>query len=304
MLTLHSIDSASAPISEGRCKITPALAERVLSEMRYGRQRRIYQHHVVLLSDLMRRGQWTPGSQIAFGRLGGRLFLVNGQHRLRGVAETGLAQEFQVLILDAKTDAELAALYHRFDVAARQRSIPELLNAADVAEKHGISKSMAKTVYDAAGFINAGFVRPNYQVDPVAARSIDARFDAAESWWGIARSYESIVNLGDNTARAKLRIPGVAAVAFVTLKHQEAKAREFWAGVAQDDGLRKGDPRKTLFKALTERNLRNGSIYVRSAVPATAWNAWFRGDSITFIRHQDKVRILGTPYAVGGAATK
>lgn len=304
MLTLRSIDSASPLISEGRCRITPALAERVLSEMRYGRQRRIYSHHVTLLSDLMRRGQWTPGSQIAFGRLDGELFLVNGQHRLRGVAETGLAQEFQVLILDAETEAELAALYHRFDVAARARSVPEILNAADMADRHGLSRGMAKTVYDAAGYINAGFVRPNYQVDPVAARSVDARLEAAEAWWDIATAYEAIVNLGDKTARGKMRAPGIAAVAFVTLKHQETKAREFWTGVAQDDGLRKGDPRKTLFKALTEKNLRNGGTYVRSAVPATAWNAWFRGDSITFIRHQDKVRIAGTPYAIGGAAAK
>ena len=304
-MTLEALPSALR-ITEGRMTLAPADAAVILDTMNYPRQRRAYSHHVALLADLMRRAQWTPGSQIAFGRLRGELFLVNGQHRLRALMAAGILQTFQVLILGCQTDAELAALYHRFDVAQRGRSVAEILNAADVAVIHGLSKSMTRVVYEAAGYILSGFNRPNYQVDPVGVRSVDARMEAAEDWWPVAKVYEPIVVAAPEGVRKKLRLPGIASVAFVTLKHQPAKAREFWLGIAKDDGLRIGDPRKTLLKAFASRDLRSDGTNMRAAIPAHAWNAWFRGDQLQVITSFNPTakRILGTPFVIGGAAKK
>jgi hypothetical protein len=80
-----------------------------------------------------------------------------------------------------------------------------------------------------------------------------------------------------------LLTPSVVAVALLTLRDQPAKAKEFWDGVAMDDGLRRGDPRHTLVKTLRDRPLR-GSHSEGGRIASTAWNAYYSNRELTFIR--------------------
>lgn len=285
-------------IREGRQSVSPELAQRILAEARYDGQRPIRSHHVALLADFMRRKRWTPGSQICFGSLNGRLSLVNGQHRMMAVIESGETIEFQVLIVPVSTGEELAALYYRFDVAQRQRSLAEVLNPTGIADSHGLSKSMMKSVYGAVGLITNHFQRPNYQQDPIKARSIDARLDAARSWWPFGAEYEKLVNEAPAETKKRLLNQGIVSVALVTLKYQPEKARPFWSGVAADDGLRRGDPRHTFLSDLRSRLFNQGTIEGSVRAPSVAWNAWYEGRQIKIIKvYADQpVRILGTPF--------
>lgn len=285
-------------IREGRRIIGPDLAERVLTEAPYEGQRKTEEHHVALLADMMRRGKWTKGSQIAFARVGDRLYLVNGKHRMHSVIASGRDIEFQVLIVDVQTMEEVAALYYHFDVAARARSTSDILRAVGGTEMHGLSKAMAKSLYSAAGLISNRLVWPHYLRDPIKARSVDHRLDAMKPWWALAKQFETITEDADRNLRVRLRRPGTVGVGLLTLKYQPDKAVTFWAGVAQNDGLRKGDPRHALVFDILNRVLASGTSMQGVIVPCAAWNAWFEGKSITHIKVTSTAtpRLLGTPF--------
>lgn len=285
-------------LREGRVSISPALAERILAEANYARQRRVYGHHVALLADAMRRNRWTAGSQIAFGWLGGRLHLVNGQHRMHAIIAAQRTIEVQVLIEAVDTEAELAALYYRFDVQQRRRSTSEVLNAAEIAQQHGLSAGMTKAAFEAVALIGNGLKPINYQQEPVKARSVDARLDAARAWWPTAGLFQQAIKRADTTLKAKLLSTGVVAVGLVTLRYQPEKAEAFWRGVAADDGLRVGDPRRTLIKDLMGRRLNVGRQAQAVIVSALAWNAFFLGKPLKILKVYEGAdpKVLGTPF--------
>lgn len=296
-LKAERVAAPPPPLSfaEGNMVVTPELAERIVTEANYERQRPVRQFHVDDLAQHMRRGTFTAKTQIFFGFTpDGRLHLVNGQHRLRAVMSSGVPIEFQVAIVPVATDEELAALYYRHDRLARQRSVPEVLTAVDVCGRFGINATTARMVFLAVPLLASGFQRPNYQTDPLI-RDDGARLAFAEQWWPLAANYQELVADAPGAAKKKLLNPQVTAVGLVTLRHQRSRAEDFWRGIAENDGLKKGDPRRTFL--LDEHNL-SGSQPVAASVAAGAWNAFYEKRSIGFIRIYDgaPVRILGTPY--------
>ena len=290
--------SIGKTIREGRLVVGPDLAERVLKEADYAGQRKTYDHHVTLLADLMRRGKWTPGSQIAFAQVGDDLFLVNGRHRMHAVMASQRDIEFQALVVPCADMAEVARLYYHFDVATRVRGTSDVLNAIGVAETFGLSRGMTKAVYSAVGLIGNGLIMPSYLRDPVKVRSVDHRLDAAKSWWQYAVQYEDITDAADHNLRKRLHRPGSVAVALVTLKYQNARATEFWSGVAGNDGLRRGDPRHALITDFMNRSVKTGSMAQTVIVPCSAWNAWFDGKTLGHIKVVGSPipKLLGTPF--------
>src|SRR5690606_12147457 len=118
-----------------------------------------------------------------------------------------------------------------------------------------LSKMMANATFKAAGIIANGMEAPNYQKDPVKARSVDARLDSARHLWGLASRFEEMIQPAPHNVRNRLRNPGVLAVALMTVKYQPKLAEEFWRGLAENDGLRRGDPRHTLLNDLMGRHM-------------------------------------------------
>lgn len=285
-------------VREGRRVFGPSLAERALTEAHYDGQRKTYEHHVVLLADMMRRGKWSEGSQIAFARLGERLYLVNGRHRMHAVIASQRDIEFQVLIVDVQTMEEVAGLYYHFDVATRTRGTTEVLNAVGAADAYGLSKGAAKAVYGAVALIGNGLVAPSYLRDPVRVRSVDHRLDAAKPWWPFGAQYESVIAPAEYATKKKLLRPGCVAVGMLTLKHQPELAVAFWDGVAKNDGLRRGDPRHAFLSDLTNRAVGSGSQAQTIIVPCAAWNAFYERKTITHIKvtSTSVPRLLGTPF--------
>ena len=61
----------------------------------------------------------------------------------------------------------------------------------------------------------------------------------------------------------------------MTLRHQLARAKEFWGGVADHDGLRKTDPRMVLFEYLASYKQREVSEAEACRKVALAWRHFF-----------------------------
>lgn len=283
-------------VGEGRLVVTPQFARQVLATANYDRQRPIRAPHVSFLADEMRRGNFVPGTQLTFAKLGDKLILVNGQHRLTAQAVCEATVEYQVLIQVAATMSDVARYYYRQDRGGRARSDAEVLAAIGVASDYGLSASFARSVFRAVPLINNRFLRPNLSTDPTL-RNDDLRLEACKPWWPVAESFEYIVKPAPSPVRSKLASSQAVAVALVTLHHQPEKARQFWEGVAKDDGLRRNDPRKALLIDFTNREwgikTSDGCLAV-----SHAWNAFFAGRSISHIKIHPgaPVRIDGTPY--------
>lgn len=291
-------DSMHVILKEGRKMITPNMARRILEETNYSGQRPVADHHVKLLAHIMEEGRWRSGDQLAFCRLDGRLILTNGQHRMHAVIVADRAQEFQILITECMTLEEVQADYHRHDIVARKRSNAEIMASTGIGDESGLPKQFLVKLFQAGPILENDLQPVHYLKDTVAQRDIDSRIETVRDWLGEARLYEQFIRSAPKHVKQSLINAGVMAVALVTIRYQPQQAAEFWRGLAEDDGLRRGDPRKTLLQDLESRHVRRGAFHAQRVIPAlTAWNAFFEGRTLKIIKvsESSQITVRGTP---------
>jgi len=283
-------------IHEGRMWISPELAKRIIAERVYARQRPLKAGHVLVQADMLKRGKFVSNHQIWFATTSGILHLVDGQHRLNAIIKSGIGAYFTVQLLPLKSADELHEAYNSFDRVIRQRTTPEMLAATGVAEAHNVIRLTALALFRAAFLIHFKFNPPHSDIDPVAVRSDSLRLSYAEPYWELAAEYEQLTQAAPGPDRRRLRSPQVMAVALLTLEHQHDKAVEFWGGIADNDGLRRGDPRNTLLVWLREK-LFSRRGYPGAIAAALAWNAFYEGRKLESLRigATSGVYIFGTP---------
>jgi hypothetical protein len=286
-------------VTAGRMTITPELAQRITSERNYARQRRLHSPSVQWWAEKLRRGTFAEGMQVWFVLVDGRIYLVDGQHRLHGVAASGIPASFQVEIIEGASADDVHEAYTWFDRGpTRKRSAAEAMNAIFDHDEHRITKAMALTVRGAALLLHFHFDPPHASADPVAVGDDHERLHYAAPYWPAAEAYERIVNRAPGSVRKRLRNPQIAAVALATLKEQPKAATEFWGGVAENDGLRKGDPRHTLLVWLSEHRFNESGSNTAAVAASLAWNSYYEGRAHTSLKvgAAKGVRIAGTNF--------
>ena len=284
-------------ISEGRIFVTPQLARQILAQSNYLGQRSVSMPHVAKLASQMQNGAWMPGSQIAFGQIGDKVTLVNGQHRLTAVIEYGRPIEFQFMIVQVPDEAQLNKLYYSFDAVQRSRSAEVIMKSTGIPDALGITATVARGAYVAGGIIEMGFHAIQGVNRAPELGTPDGRMKAIEPWWSYVMVYNDIlVASTERQLKRKMADAPYMAVALVTLKHQPPKARSFWAAVAANDGLRKGSPERTLVDAITGRS--KGVQQEGIIAAAHCWNAYYRGSALSIIKFGSikTLKIAGTPY--------
>lgn len=295
-------------IREGRVLFTPDMSARTLAECAFAGQRPIKDGHVATLRIAMVKGNFTAGTQLHFGRVGGRLYLVNGHHRLHAHSLTDAALEFQCLVTNCEDESEVAQLYYRHDTVSAVRGLADVVRATGTAAAAGISETDARRTLAAVKVIVGRFARAmSHQQEVKNLREPDEILAAASSWWPYAKTYFAITEGASREAAVCLGRQHIIAAALVTLKYQPDKAREFWAGVAADDGLRKGDPRKSALRFLLSHGIGSGGnplAWSGIAGVSLCWNAWFRGEPLSQVKSSlvSEIVLLGTP--VGRRAKK
>jgi hypothetical protein len=300
--TLKSKDQQSCieSLSEGFGKLSAIEMHRVLQECAYEHQRPISERHVQVLADLMARAQWQPKSQIDFAVIKGRYILINGYHRAYAQVRSGKAIEWSIALHPCKTEADVRALYYAFDTNVRIRQAQDILRAYEFAESTGLPPQMARALYAAVPFIASRFeVNPRLK-DNLITKAVDRRLGLAGEYVKAAGRYSACLD-GMREANKKRFLSGaVAAVAVITFRYQSETAWKFWSGVAQNDGLKRGDARHALVMDMFSRTRQKGTATVHAFAPAMiAWNAFFEDRPIQLIRvvpEKFVPVIAGTPF--------
>lgn len=302
-MNIKSLTTAKDPlhfVQEGICRWTPAQANKVFNLCRYARNRdeNKGKQHIDALARQMVDGTWLPKSPIDFARQAdGKLTLVNGHHRMLAQVKSGRDIEWNVIIHDVDDEDDVAGLFWRFDTVMRVRSMQNILAGVGAAESLELTKMGTVGLSRAVVFIDMG-MSPTQ--GPGRKTYTPAEKLALMSDWQVeARLYDECIQPAVKDARRKLYGAQVMAVALVTLRAHTESAVKFWSGVAGDDGLRRGDPRKTLLDFLRDTHATSTGYTATAAACARAWGAWEQGRELSVIRvGRQAVRIAGTKVTV------
>jgi len=298
---VQTMQDPLAFIREGQVAFNPVHASLILRECRYDRQRdeTRAKGHIAALAEQMKRGLWLPKTQIDFARVGHKLVLVNGHHRMHAQILASATILWSVVVHECDTQEDLAALYWKFDTTIRKRSDANILHGIGFALTHGLRNTTAAALWRAVPIITNGMAFEVYSNRSEASLLIDARQSIAIDYVPEALALEGMIENAPAHVRKRLRAASRFAIALVTMRHQPDRASEFWRGLCEDDGLAKGDPRKTLLLDMMTRNAPAGMQASHMMASARAWSAFYSGARVGHIKVTGgAVKILGTPYTV------
>lgn len=272
-------------ITAGQHEWTPARANKVFSNLRYefNRDEKKARQHISGLARMMKSGAWRPGGTIEFARTpDGKMTLVDGHHRMLAQVEAGVNVVWTVLIHDVADQDGVRSLFWTYDTTLRKRSLTNVLAGVNAAEEMDMPKQMAHAVAKAAIFIDNGMRANVGQASRLYTP--DEMLRLASMWAEEGRLYAKCIEAAPNAIKLKLRGGQITAAALVTFRADSARAQEFWSGLAEDDGLRKGDPRKTLLDYMRDTHMASTGLSSAACAAARAWNAWVAGNTLNSIR--------------------
>jgi hypothetical protein len=293
---------------DGIVKIAPGIAKRILEETNFEGQRPIRQARVNDHLGRLEAGRWQPSFAISFAALpDGTLILVDGQHRLSAIIEFDAPAPVRVLLHEVASEEDARSLYIGFDASVSVRTTGEVLDAVQLGGSLNIKKNVRNAIYRALVLLNNNFehARSNMLTSAMTTGQ-DIRINQFKDWEPQAVRWNEIYSVADRSHSRSLLTAGATAVGLYTLKHQPAKAYEFWRGIAANDGLKKLDPRHTLIQDFHTRVLNAGSARQSVQAPVLAWNAFYEGRTLKIIKCIEgaEIRIAGTPFANGPTGVK
>lgn len=278
--------------------VTPTMAKALRESCHYERQRPLSEPHIVRLAREMEREHFISGTQIHLCKVGEKLFIVNGNHTLEAVIASGATLPLTFLYTKCKTMAEVGKIYARHD-SGRNRDWAASLRATGMYETGNVSVQMANALGAALKYILLEFQAEHSRTADVQEIrfSRDLRTQKMGEYMTQAAQYQTALAGASAQQQLRLRRAPVMATALETLRYQSAKAMDFWSSVARNDGLRTGDPRRTLVNYLIEKT--GESVTERYDGPravAVCWNAFFEGRELSRIKPGEKFVLLGTPW--------
>lgn len=262
--------------------VTPEQANAWLEETQANgmigpRQRRIDPVQVQRLAHAIAALEWEP-TMISLYEFEGRLYLVDGQHRLSAIVRAGMPAPLVVSRKRAETIGQVNAAYRRID-GHKPRSaavgivggrVHEHVALGDRESKLGKFLGALKILMN--GFANSTAVGNQWQY-----RDPDTLARGMYQWQEEARAYYDICDLAQGKHRGKMLASPVFAVALVTLRYCGAKtgtelpAEAFWESVArQESGHRTGPWHAA--QVIDEAEMRYVSEVTRKV--AACWNVY------------------------------
>jgi hypothetical protein len=280
--------------------VHPEQAAHWLVHNNFSRQRPLRPWHVKYLAQTMRAGRFLAGTQIHFAVHAGHEELVNGQHTLAAIVQSGCPQWLHVQRTHVPTAEEIAVLYGRHD-RGLSRSLGDSYHAHGFAELSGLNKAQSNHLGSAMPLTMSGFSYAGgwYHDLGVFFRDQDLRWAMMVSWMEEAQAFfEDIAGTANFLFKALTR-QAVLSVALVTYRHTGKDARDFWREVAKDNGLQSDHPAKTLIRFLLNTPANKYAAHLYAKYVASTWNAAYAGRTLARVHVHDFARPIsleGTPH--------
>lgn len=301
--TEYVLNSMIAKSSNGIVMMPPGIAKNILEELNFPGQRERKPRRMHKAIRRIESGTWRA-FPISFVKLkDGRFWLIDGQHRLDAIAQCGVSQPMRIIIDEVLDEEEARRRYAGHDEADSVRNVSEVLDAVGAATSLGLKRQTTYALFRALPILLNRMEPSRGQAisNAIDAHSVDSRLEEIVRWKKEAAIYERALEMARPSLRAKMVGAGCFAVALYTLRHQTARGVEFWSGVAENNELKRTDPRAVLISDMTTRRLNSGSSRQGVQQPVLAWNAWNEGRDLRIIKCIEGAPIViwGTPLARG-----
>lgn len=297
----HELRSQISKSKEGQLTLSPGTAKRILEELNFPGQRPINSARVYGKKLAIITGDWVGSFPVDFAALpDGRIWLLDGQHRLTAISEQDTPVFITLRLIEVDSEKDAKKLYAGYDLTESVRTTRQIIDAVGIAKEVGITERLARSVFEASAILLNNMEPITGSANVRKRPEIFAkqkRLEAISEWAKEAKEFELLVNSAAPALKAKIKTSGPLSVAIYTLRHQPARAREFWSGLAKNDGLRRGDPRATLIQDYLTRSVGTGSNRQRVQQTTLAWNAFCEGRDLKIIKciEDSPIVIWGTP---------
>lgn len=236
--------------------VSPEVAGTWLANHNYEHQRQVRPTHVKTLTKEMQEGRFRQKTQVNFCRLNDVYALTNGQHTLNAIVQSGCAQLLNVVVLDVDNTDQIADDFARHDTHLTRR-ISDSLVAHEMDKYFGVTRTMLNQMTAGAMF----YAYMNGEITQRSAHNLshDAKLIMLKKHGELARdAMQTLPSLTKSQSIVATRKTTVAAM-MIVYKYSPSMCVEFYGGMFLDDGLRRGDPRKTLLTYFRETKTAGGA---------------------------------------------
>ncbi len=296
--------------------VTPHAANELLLHQNYNDQRPKDLNHIRKMSIAMKRG--TFGGRaftmivLAVIALGEKVteILVDGQHRLESVVDSGKETTFIVQRVQCDTMADVDQLYNDVD-KGKARGIKDLVRTHKIGQKYCVNGVALPDEYlikiaGAIRLLTTGF-NPASEKKGVTFGD-DQMKQAFDNWAPYFMAYYEI----KEQSHAKQLLQGVPLLAFalVALRYGDARHKQFLNDLAQGTGQH-NQPSRVIFDALADKEFgtrasgisQASNPNVRVRIITSALNAQLDGAAYPFQSNDQSEFFLmkGTSVFIGQA---
>lgn len=295
---LPSVTGTLGDIATKECIISPGDARHILAIHLWKNQRGARKNKVSYYSRMMKNGEWAGITVIRFAKDAetGNIYLIDGQHRLAAVADSGVAQKF-LIIVEVAAEDEIPTLYANID-RGLTRTPRDQYHAYGIDSSYGWSVKQMNAAITAVRFISFDLGMQSQTRE----LSTNEMLQLIEKYGEFMDIYMvDIVNEapGPVMKRAAMRgsVIGVATITLAqsVMQYGDEKVMDFWNGSLSGIGLSKNDPRLLVNRFLRETTLSTagtvrGQYHVTPLYTArylgNCFNAWVtdRKLSRTFVK--------------------
>ena len=276
---------------DGYQVVTSEGARYWLSHFNYDKQRKIRPAHVSQLALEMQEGRFREKTQVNFCKLDDTFHLTNGQHTLSAIVQSGVSCLLSVVVLEVEDEEQIADDFTRHDTHLT-RTMSDSLIAHNMHDWLGVSRT--DLGYIASACVYRLFMEGRIQTRAQQQVSHDVKLNAVREY-GSSGTYA--LRLFDGRIRDMnfLRRKTTLAPAMIAWDHDPILCGNFYGVMAEDDGLRRKDPRKTLLDFLRMTTTLGGAFTAAAGkkpmpdhmlvkAQALAWNAFVDDRELSFLR--------------------
>lgn len=261
--------NSSTLVKNETVEMSPGYARSLLNN-NYVNNRPIRERTVKIWKKLIKEDQFTVGSQIRLAEDGNETVLIDGQHRLMAISESGKTQTVNLITI--KVD-DIGREYAITDSNNLRRSASDSLGA--IIPGTSLSATAVNKMIAGIKLVQNG-LSPNRNKESWIFNRVEMA-EIARPWIPTMKKYMAFTEHPNPRAMYNV-LMRAATVSFglITVAQQPDKAMEFWDGVSHDEGLYSSDPRRMVRRHLldgyanTDKEQRTNIGFL-----GTAWNRFF-----------------------------